>query len=236
MIPSRIWFPLSLQERAAWLQNFITVFTPIAISLGFTAAEVTALSQDNEDFQSIATTTVALDAFSKAVREFRISLTEGNIGDPPPVFPTEDFNGPPNNRPAGMFQRLVEAVDRIRAAPAYTDEIGAALGIIPSLSTPGANTPEGLMKPIIKASESFSSYKFSVNVTRLGMPGFKVQIQRNGSAPWTDAAFATSNPCEVIITPTTPNQPERILVRAILLSKNLPVGEPSDPTYVTVNP
>ena len=67
------------------------------------------------------------------------------------------------------------------------------------------------------------------------MPGYKIQIQRNGQNTWQDVAFADSNPCEVTITPTTLGESERILVRAILIRKNEPVGEPSDPTYVTVN-
>ena len=51
-----------------------------------------------------------------------------------------------------------------------------------------------------------------------------------------DIAFATNNPADVTVIPTTAGQPERILVRAIVLEKNEPVGIPSDPTFVTVNP
>ena len=39
----------------------------------------------------------------------------------------------------------------------------------------------------------------------------------------------------VTVTPTTPGQPERIQVRAILSKNNQDVGIPSDATYVTVN-
>ena len=183
--------------------------------------------------ESIAGTTLLLEAFAAAVPEFRISVTEGNVGDPQPVFPSESFAAPVNDVPAGMFQRLIELVERIRTAPAYTDEMGAALGIIPQ--PPPASNP-GDLKPVVKASESFSQYKFTVNVARLGMPQFKVQLQRNGAGTWQDVAFGTSNPIEVTVTPTTPGEPERVLVRAVLLQKNEPVGQPSDPTFVTVNP
>lgn len=131
MIPSQTWFPSSLADRAAWMQNFATQFTTYEAALGFVNNEANDMNNDNDDFQSIAATTVEVDAFKKAVIEYRISLTEGSIGDPQPIFPTEAFAAPPNDRPAGLFQRLVELVDRIRAAPAYTDEIGAAMGIIP---------------------------------------------------------------------------------------------------------
>ncbi|MBC7901165.1 MAG: hypothetical protein H7070_14060 [Saprospiraceae bacterium] len=68
------------------------------------------------------------------------------------------------------------------------------------------------------------------------MPSFKVQIQRQGTTAWLDAAYATNNPVEVTITPAAPGEPERILVRAVLMKNNIAVGQPSDPTYVTVNP
>lgn len=234
MIPSRAWFPQSLQERAAWFDNFKTQFASVSVNLGFTAADVTAVTDDNAAFQFLAQTAVSLDAYKEAVRQYRIILTEGNIGDPDPAFPPNPtFNPPLPGVATGIFERLDDLVKRIRVAPNYTAETGALLGIIPK--KPDSISPVDL-KPAIKAGESVGGYKFDVNVTRLGMEAFKVQIQKNGNAAWSDAAFATNNPVEVTITPTTPGQPERILVRAILLQKNQPVGQPSDPTYVTVNP
>lgn len=233
MIPSTRWFPTSLAERVVWLLNFAKQFAYYFTILAFTAAENTAVQQDNEDFQSIAATTVTADGFKKAVIEYRISLTEGNVGDPQPVFPSESFAGPPNDRPAGIFERIDNLRGRILLSSTYTDEIGAALGILP---TAPAELVEAELKPVIKCSGSFSEYKFTADVTRLGQPGYKVQIQRKGSSTWETVAFATNNPCEVTITPTTPGEPERILVRAFLLKNNVEVGEPSDPTYVTVNP
>lgn len=125
------------------------------------------------------------------------------------------------------------SVTRIRVSPSYTNEIGALLGII--VSEP-ANIVEAELKPVIKASPSLNGFKFNVDVTRLGMTAFKVQIQRKGSDSWQDAAFATNSPVEVTVTPTSPGEPERIMVRAVLIQKNEPVGIPSDPTFVTVNP
>ena len=60
--------------------------------------------------------------------------------------------------------------------------------------------------------------------------------QREGSSTWTDAGVSTSSSIEYTVVPTTPGQPERILVRAILFKGSEAIGQPSDPTYVTVNP
>ena len=233
MIPSRTWFPLSLQERAAWFDNFNAQFGAIGVGLGFTIADAAAVTSDNDMIQFLASAAVTIDAYTQAVRQYRIAITEGNIGEPTPVFPLNLDLVAESLAKTGIFERLDNLVKRIRVAPTYTPEAGALLGIIPSKPD---SIGEADLKPVIKASESFSNYKFTLNVTRLGMEAFKVQILRNGNGNWTDNGFATSNPFDVTVTPTTPGQPERIQVRAILMQKNEPVGQPSDPTYVTVNP
>ena len=232
-IPSRKWFPQNLQERAAWYANFNTQIQIIGASLGLTAADLTAIGSDNNVIQFLASTATELDAYAEAVRQYRIVITEHGIGDPTPAFPADAVFALPNVIPTGAFERLDDLVKRIRVAPAYTPETGALLGILTTTATP---PPESELKPVIKASESFGGYTFSVNVTRMGMDAFKVQIQRKDSSTWQDAAFATNNPAEITVTPTTPGNPERIYVRAILMKKNAPVGQPSDPTYVTINP
>lgn len=234
MIPSRTWFPGTLQDRAAWYDNFNTQVGGIGLTLGLTAGDITELGEDNGNIQAIASNTVGLEAYSDAMRQYRIIFTEGDIGDTIPDFPASPtFSVPTPSQPTGAFERLVKLVDRIRASAAYTDEIGALLGILPA-STPV--TPVEDLKPVLKASESVQDYKFTINVTRLGMPGYKVQIQRKGASTWEDVAFATSNPCEVTVAPSNGGDSERILVRAQLIDKNSPVGIPSDPTFVTINP
>jgi len=116
----------------------------------------------------------------------------------------------------------------------YTDTTGALLGIIP---TREGQPNETELKPVIRTSESVGGYKFSVTVTRLGMTAFKIQFARaDQQNVWNDIAFATRNPVEVTVPPLVDRQPERILVRAMLLNGNKPVGWPSDTTYVTINP
>lgn len=231
MIPSSRWFPTGLQNRAAWFDNFNTQFALVGTTLGFTAPDVAAVSLDNDIMQFLAQTNVENDSFIDAARQYRNIMTEGDIGDTIPAYPTNPSGVPPGAPPVGIFERLDIRVKRIRTSPNYTNEIGALLGIMTSTPSPVVDP-----KPVIKASESTGGFKFEVNVTRKGMSAFKVQVQRAKSNVWTDAAFATSNPCEIVLTPTTAGEPERVLVRAVLLQKNQPIGQPSDPTFVTVNP
>lgn len=233
MIPSRRWFPGTLAERAAWFANFSSQFSTLATTLGFVAAEVTAVTADNAMMQFLNQATVEIDAYKEAVRQFRIGITEGNTGAANSQFPANPDLTPPASVPTGIFERLDDLVKRIRVAPSFTDEIGALLGILASHSEAPA---PATLKPIIKATDAFSGYTFTLNVTKMGMDSFKVQIRRMDSDSWHEAGFGTTSPMNVTVKPTAPGQPERIQIRAQLMKKNQPVGEPSDAVYVTVNP
>ena len=145
MIPSPRWFPTSLQDRAAWYQNFQTQFAAVAVSFGFTAGDISIVDKDNQIMQFLADTIVQLEAYKKAVGQFREIITEGDIGDPTPAFPANPAFALPVEQPTGIFERLVDLVERIKAAPAYTNETGALLGII--ASAPDSISPEDV-KPV----------------------------------------------------------------------------------------
>lgn len=238
MIPSKRWFPLSLQDRAAWYNNFAVQCagapgTALALSTG----QISTVTHDNATMQFLAATQLQIDKFASGFRQFRDILTEGNIGEVTPVSPVPpDTTVPTPVSPTGIFERLDDLVKWIKANPAYTDEIGAVMGILPSPADGLPDVPESELKPTIKASDSMGGYQFQVTVSRLGKQAFKVQVQKKGDTDWKDIAFATSNPVICTLTPTVPGDPERVMVRGILLEKNQPVGVPSDPTYVTVNP
>lgn len=236
MIPSKTWFPSSLAERAAWMQNFTTQFAVYAvIPLGFIAADVTAQEKDNEDFQSIAATTVAVEAFRSAIIEYRLSLTEGDIGDADPMFPPSTFTGPPNDRPAGMFERLNDLRERILAAPAYTDEIGAALGII---GEGGTVIAEGDVQPEIEVFAAATGYVFSIVVSkRYDADQWQVWVTPAGMSNWQILATATGKSTDVTYQPggEVP-APVQLQVRVQLRRSNENYGDPSMIGQVTVNP
>lgn len=79
--------------------------------------------------------------------------------------------------------------------------------------------------------------KFKVRVTRLEVPGFKIQFSRlNDGENWIDVAFATANPVWVTIPPAVPGQPERVNLRFILIKDSEPIGLSSPIIQVTANP
>ncbi len=231
MIPSNRWFPGGLAQRAVWFLNFSIKFSDVATNLGFTAADVTAVDNDNQVMQFLADIDVQLKAYVEAVRQYRIGITELEIGKPTPDFPKSPNFSLPVVVSTGIFERLNDLVERIRVAPDFTSETGALLGINPS--TPDAPT---VLKPTATAVPAFGDYKFTVHATRMKQPSYKVQIRRMDSEAWHDAGFSTTADIEITVTPTVPGQTERLQVRVLLMNNNQVVGEPSDAIYVTVNP
>lgn len=234
MIPSQRWFPSNLQSRAAWLQNFYTQFAVVSASLGFTAGDVSNVEKDNQVMQFLADTMVQLDAFKSAVVQFRQIITEGDIGDPTPAFPDNPAFTLPVQQPTGIFERLADLVDRIKVAPAYTDEIGALLGIM--LSAPDSISPENV-KPTIEVFAAQNDYHFSIVVSNRGKSDmWRVEIRRAGQEKWSNAITASGKSVDVEVQPTVEDKPEQLQVRVQLLKNNADYGQLSDMVSVTVNP
>lgn len=234
IVPNRRWYPQDLASQAIWWQNFATQFAVVGPGLGFAAGVITGVQDDNTVIQFVATTIEQAKAFEKAIRTYKEIVTEYPVGEPTPAFPANPTFTLPEVIPTGLNQRLIELRERTLVAPTYTDETGVLLGILPTGSDPVA---EAQLKPTIKAFESLGQYKFDVRVVREGMPAYKIQFARvTESNVWIDAAFSTTRLITVTIPPTTPGQPEQILVRAFLIKDSQPVGLPSDIIPVTVNP
>lgn len=232
MIINTRWFPTSMQERAAWMQNFTTQFTPMAVPLGFLPAVVTALAADNEDMQFCAMATVEIDAFSKAFRQYRDILTAGGIGDPTPSYPLNPTLNPPAQVNTGIYERLDDLVKRIRVAPAYTDEVGALLGILPP--PPNGFAPE-TVQPSLKATAMPGSV-VEVKFVRGNMTAVALETKLDNSDTWSDAGKFYKSPAELVIPVNTQNLPRSVQVRARFVDGNKPIGQFSDIVTTATQP
>jgi len=110
MIPSNRWFPTTLAARGAWYANFATQFERIAVSLGFTAADITEVNNDNDVMQFVGQADTEVEAYEKAVRAYRKTVTEGDVGDATPDFPANPAFALPVVVPTGIFERLDKLV------------------------------------------------------------------------------------------------------------------------------
>ncbi|MBV9241763.1 MAG: hypothetical protein JO314_07135 [Acidobacteria bacterium] len=230
MIPSSKWFPTNLQDRDAWFTNFNTVMQGgVGATLGFTVAELLVLAHDWETFDYLATASVTLDNYSEAVRAYRKQLTEGNIGDPAPVFPANITFAMPFDQPTGIFERLDDMVKRIRTAPTYTPETGTLLGINGATKV---KIPVGDVPPVIKASVD-PGHVIEVKFTRGDSDGIYIEKNVN-NAGW---AFAkTGNRSPVVIVVPGDGIPQGVQLRARFMDGNEPVGDWSDIVTVQTIP
>ena len=234
MIPSSRWFPTNLPERAMWYENFATQFAAVGVSLGFTANDIGSVTNDNDVFQFLVQADVQIEAYKKAVMQYRKIITEGDIGDANPQFPANPAFTLPAIVFTGMFERLNKLRSKIMAADNYTDEIGALLGILPKAPD---SLVEAEVKPQIETFAAQSGYQFSVVVSGRGNSDmWDVLILKKGAASWQSAKTAVGKSVDVVVTPTTAGEAEQIQVRVQLKKNNQNYGQPSDMVYVTVNP
>lgn len=232
MIPSSKWFPTSLAERSAWYANLATQFDDVAISLGFTAADVTAVNDDHALLQSITAITMELDSYAAAVRQYRKIVTEGNTGDPTPAFPAMPTYVIAAAVPTGLFERLDSLVKRIRVAPNYTNEIGALLGIMPSNPSP---VPPVDMQPTLKTVSMPGSIVL-VSFVRGETDGIVVETKLDNADVWTDAGRFFKSPAELVIPQNAQSLPRSVQVRARYVEGNTPVGQLSPVVTTATQP
>lgn len=232
MIPSSRWFPTTLQERAAWFNNLYNQFLVVAASLGFTVAEVTAVENDNNMMQFVASSALAIDAYDEAARQFRLNVTEGDIGDPTPAFPANPGFVPPTAVPTGIYERLDNLVKRIRVAPNYTPEIGALLGIIPQ--SPSRPAPEN-MQPELTVTTLPGSI-VQVKFVRGASNGIVIETNLDNSGTWTNLGIHPASPAVLTIPENAQNLPRAVQIRARYVEGNSPVGQFSDISTVATQP
>jgi hypothetical protein len=230
-IPSNSWFPQSLQERAAWYDNFNTQMQAIGTTLGLTAGDLSDVQKDNDVMQFLANTAVEADAFIDAIRQYRKIITEGEIGDPNPPFPANPAFALPASVDTGMFERLVDWVDRIRAAPAYTGEQGALAQIIPQQDE---EIEETELKPALKAS-SLPGNQVEVGFTRGKTQGIEIEIRVDNDAAWQNVGRYFSSPAALDIADGT-GLPRGVQIRARYVKNNQAVGLNSDTVNVVTTP
>lgn len=214
------------------MQNFNAQFSLIGVSMGFDAAELLSLANDNDAFQWLAQNAVEIDAFAESVRQYRKNVTEGSIGSPKPEFPVNPAGTPPMEVDAGLFERLVKLVERIRVAPTYTPEIGALLGIIPSKSD--SLTPEEMQPdPVLMA---LPGNIVQINFIRGKTEGIDVQIQLDNSGQWESAGRFYKSPAEITIPQNLQSTARSVQVRARYVINNSSIGQYSDTDNVSTIP
>lgn len=204
----------------------------VGATLGFSPTELSALTADQQVIEFLGITMPKLDAYSQSVRDFKDEWTQGDVGDPASTFPADvSFTPPSPIPPTGCYERLDRMVKRIRAAPAYNEETGSLLGIIPQK---GSDLVESEMKPVLKASAMPGSV-VEVAFTRGKSDGIVIETRVDNAVSWSSAGNYFKSPASVNI-PDGTGLPHSVQVRARYIIGNEPVGLNSDTVNVVTTP
>ena len=215
------------------VQQFATQFAIVAVDLGFVLSDVTAVEDDNQLMQFLVNANDQMNAIIDSARQFRTVMTEGATGSPSPTWPTQFAGMPPLPLVAvGLFQRLDNLVKRIRVSPAYSPEIGALLGIVPSKSP---ETDPVDMKPDPSVRVEPGNIVL-VDFTRGKSDGIDIQMMLDNSGDWENAGKYFKSPASIIVPQGAQALPRAVQIRARYVVGNNAVGQYSDIDTISTIP
>jgi hypothetical protein len=149
---SKTYLPTSDADRVIWLNNFSTKIGTYATSIGITTAEVTSVHNDAAFFQFIENMVEVYKQTVNNVVGYK-NLVKHAIGQQHlgaiPSLPA--LGTPPAVITEGAFDRVMKLVARIKASLAYTDSIGADLGIIAPTQVVDPNALQPVLKVKLEA-------------------------------------------------------------------------------------
>jgi hypothetical protein len=203
-IPSNTFFPASFAARVAWLQNFLTNLTPVAPMLGYPAGGACGARFRRRGLSMARSTTLSVENFKASVRASFVFRSRRSRSEIRSRYFRRRISTLRRTRRVRrvLFQRLIEMIDRIRTAPAYTNEIGASLGILPAHSN-------GIARSRRQTDRSKSSLRSPTTFSRSSCPIAPRRIRgRWWSTPkggaWSYAGTFTGKSADVTYAPATP--------------------------------
>jgi hypothetical protein len=180
------YMPTTDAGRVLWFNNFSLKFGTYATSLGFSAAEVTAV---NNDAAMLAFLVLLAEIYTNAKKQrvdYKNLIKDGPIGTPGGPVPVAPVTGAvPTVVAPGILPRMALLVQRIKTSPAYTDAIGQDLGIV-ATSVVALDTINE--KPVIKLVKK--GIQVEVQWTKGKADGVRIEVDR-GTGTWQFLAVDT---------------------------------------------
>lgn len=223
--------PAADADLVVWFNNFQLKFATYALSVGFVAADVTAVQTD---YQMLAYTVNLADVFkaeSKERVQYKDTFRDGPLGIATPATPTTPTIAPPGTiPPPGIVPRVRATIQRIKAHPNYTQAMGQDMGIVAPTST-----PTGTPKPTATA-EAQPGSQVLLKWKKGGFDGVIIESQRGTETGWTQIGVDTSSPYLDSRPPLVVGQPEVRKYRLRYFKNDANVGDYSDIITVTTAP
>jgi len=222
-------FPTNEPEINLLLQSLVIKLPAHVGALAITQGEFDALVDDALNYNYILTVAQLITDSADAFYAFKDELVNGEISISPLTFPTFPLIATPKDALPGIKKRLRALLKRIKAAAGYTVQIGEDLGLIEN--DPGALNPDSITADI--KVRALMDGKVEIVFSKQGMEAIRVDFRRKGDVTWMLAGTYTSS-AGIHDTPSVPpGEPETREYRAIMMKKNVPIGNMS-PIYPIV--
>jgi hypothetical protein len=226
------YLPNTDSALLVWFNSFQLKFSTYGPTLGFTAADVTGVT---DDYNMLAYTVQASELIrneSQARTTYKNVLRDGPVGTVQPTPPSVPALTPPKTVVApGIIPRLRALVQRLKTQPGYTESIGSDLGIIATATVP-STTPA---KPSATATaEPGNSVR--IDWVKGTFDGVLVEGQRGDESVWTPLGTDLKSPYNDTRAPLHPGVPEVRRYRLRYLKSDTPTGDYSDTMTATTTP
>jgi hypothetical protein len=228
-------FPRSDSELVVWFKTFAPAFSAHATTLGFTAAEVTAVQNDAAMFEYLVSELLPVTrGLVQSRTAYKDLIKNGPIGSTGGEIPTaQPLGTPPATVAPGIVPRLQQLIRRIKAAPNYTEAIGQSLDIVNG----GGNAPEddASAKPSAKAI-ALPNSEVRIEFNKRGYDGVLIESRRAGELQWVLLGYDSYSPYIDSRPPLTPGMAEVREYRVRYVRRDEGVGEWSDIISVSTMP
>jgi hypothetical protein len=218
--------PRTDNELMIWLKQFAQTFATHAPALGFTAADVTAVQNDaamleylvSDLLPTYKTALQTRTTYKNLVKDGPLGSTGGSV----PAVPTQ--NAPPASVAPGIVPRVRQLIQRIQAAPNYTEAIGRDLDIV---GGNGAETDPTTAKPTAKAV-ALANSEVRIEFVKGRFDGVVIESRRTGENDWSALGTDNYSPYLDSRPPLDTGKPEVREYRLRYLLRDESVGEWSD--------
>ncbi|MBL0310955.1 MAG: hypothetical protein IPP77_15195 [Bacteroidetes bacterium] len=222
------YLPETDEGKVTWLNAFNLQLPTYAALFGIDPAVVTSLLDDGTFFGFLIGLMPAFKDYQKTLIDYKDIIRDGG------ALGVSDVPAPPGLAPhiatgAGIFQRAASVVGQIKAHPAYTELIGANLGIIGEEITVDYDTAKPNPKGTLKNSHAYLKWD------NMHADGANIAVDYTGG---TNYKFIGHVVAGHFLDAHTPDsgvaQKFAYIVRLTLGPEQEEVGSWSDPVFVTV--
>ena len=225
------WWPERKGDQIVWLYNCLAVWPGVGPAMGFTPAQVSALSQLLLEMVTVMNEVDQCQVAMKAVNDWKNTVVFGpETNKTAPNSPLIATPGTPTIN-GGFFQQLKGWRMQVMASVDYTDAVGEALGFV-GAEKQSLNPADA--EPDFRVSTS-TDYWVNFKGSLQGFRAAQVEYQRKGTITWDNVGVLVRTPGGLQIAPATPGVAEAGVVRCIFIDDNQPVGNYSPSYPVTIS-